>query len=85
MTFSWLCIYNRGELLRKYCNHALLKRQLNKFALFLFEIPRQKVCTRGVDPNKFNFDLDPEFWSNLDPDPGLNVHIIRFEEKNHLK
>ena len=22
-----------------------------------------------VEPNTFNLDLDPEFWSNLDPDP----------------
>ena len=24
-----------------------------------------------VDPNKVNFHQDPEFWPNLDPDPGL--------------
>ena len=24
-----------------------------------------------VDPNTLNLDPDPEFWPNLDPDPGL--------------
>ena len=23
-----------------------------------------------MDPNTLNFDTDPEFWPNLDPDPG---------------
>ena len=23
-----------------------------------------------VDPNTLNLDPDPEFWPNLDPDPG---------------
>ena len=27
--------------------------------------------TSVVDPNTLNLDLDPEFWPNLNPDPGL--------------
>ena len=28
-----------------------------------------------VDPNTLNLDPDPEFWPNLDPDPGLNYQF----------
>ena len=25
-----------------------------------------------MDPNTLNLDPDPEYWPNLDPDPGQN-------------
>ena len=28
-----------------------------------------------MDPNTLNFDTDPEFWPNLDPDPGPDPNL----------
>ena len=30
-----------------------------------------------VDPNTLNLYPDPEFWPNLDPDPGKKIIIIK--------
>ena len=30
----------------------------------------EPVCGSVVDPNTLNLDPNPEFWPNLDPDPG---------------
>ena len=35
-----------------------------------------------VDPNTLKLDPDTEFWSNLDPDPGLQ-YVINFEEEKN--
>ena len=32
-----------------------------------------------MDPNTLNLDPDPEFWPNVDPDPGLGY---QFWKKN---
>ena len=36
-----------------------------------------------MDPNTWNFDLDPGFWPNLDPnpDPGLYCVLSILKEK----
>ena len=36
------------------------------------------VCCSVVDPNTLHLDPDPEFWHNLNPDPG---YVINFEKK----
>ena len=81
MKFSLLCI-QQGRTVSQITMRCSRAGWIN-LHLFLIKIPRQKVCTRGVDPNKFNFDLDPEFWSDLDPDPGL-WYQVWYKEK-HLK
>ena len=35
-----------------------------------------------MDPNTLNLDLDPEFWPNLDPDPGLCYKFLKEKLKN---
>ena len=35
-----------------------------------------------VDPNTLKLDPDTEFWSNLDPNPGLQ-YVINFEEEKN--
>ena len=33
--------------------------------------------TGTVDPNTLNLDPETEFWSNLDPDPRVNLSILK--------
>ena len=35
-------------------------------------------ATSVVDPNTLNLDPDPEFWPNLDPDPGSSRIRIQY-------
>ena len=35
-----------------------------------------------MDPNTLNLDPGPEFWPNLDPDPGLSFN---FEKKDYFR
>ena len=36
-----------------------------------------------MDPHELNFNPDPGFWPNLDPDPGPDQgYAINFERKN---
>ena len=41
------------------------------FPLAIYFLRNLPVGTSVVDPNTLNFDPDPLFWPNLDPDPGL--------------
>ena len=34
-----------------------------------------RTSARVVDRNTLNLDPDPEFWSNLYPDPGGVIHL----------
>ena len=49
----------------------------NQFFYLLWQMPcgfdlnlSEPVCGSVVDPNTLNLDPNPEFWPNLDPDPG---------------
>ena len=42
------------------------------------------VLCSVVDPNSLNFDPDPEFWPNLDSDPGEKKNLDNFRENNFL-
>ena len=35
-----------------------------------------------MDPDTLNLDPGPEFWPNLDPDPGLSFN---FEKKDYFR
>ena len=35
-----------------------------------------------MDLNTLNLDLNPEFWPNLDPDPGLCYKFLKEKLKN---
>ena len=59
-----------------------LKRFMVNNILRVNMLPRIPVPGSVVDPNTLKLDPDTEFWSNLDPDPGLQ-YVINFEEEKN--
>ena len=54
--------------------HECLIKLGHSFGLLKFDTftaGENSVSSSVVDPNTLNLDPDPEFWPNLDPDPGL--------------
>ena len=43
---------------------------VNSCAMYILKL-NFTASYQCFDPHKMNLDPDPEFWPNLDPDPGL--------------
>ena len=77
------------KIRHKYRNHFVCHKCLFSWSLVVISPAFQgggakylkKNITAGtetnvVDPNTLNLDLDPKFWPNLDPDPGVDILSI---------
>ena len=71
---------------RMYKNggHPLSARQTRIQGVWLAGFQMLMVYISVVFQNTLNLDPDPEFWPNLDPDPGLPILSI-FKRTNFFK